>query len=139
MTVADPQLGVFDSVADAIGNTPLIRLNRVTEGITATVYLKLEYLNPFGSVKDRAARAMIDAAQPCESRAHWVPATWWWPSHRTRDATICPSTSTHGGWDAWVSMPRTPHPTSCRRPGCGRGGRGHSGGRTVGCDRGAGP
>lgn len=63
MTVADRQLGVFDSVADAIGNTPLIRLNRVTEGITATVYLKLEYLNPFGSVKDRAARAMIDAAE----------------------------------------------------------------------------
>ncbi|MGV9675816.1 PLP-dependent cysteine synthase family protein [Nocardia sp. NPDC003482] len=54
---------VFDSVAAAIGNTPLVRLNRITEGIAATVYLKLEYLNPLGSVKDRAALAMIEAAE----------------------------------------------------------------------------
>lgn len=56
-------LGVYDSIADAVGNTPLVRLNRVTEGIAATVYAKLEFLNPGGSVKDRAALAMIRAAE----------------------------------------------------------------------------
>ncbi|WP_406603445.1 PLP-dependent cysteine synthase family protein [Nocardia aurantia] len=55
--------GVYESIADAIGNTPLVRLNRVTEGLAATVYVKLEYLNPLGSVKDRAALSMIEAAE----------------------------------------------------------------------------
>ena len=69
MTILDPptvdaaSLGVYDSITDAIGNTPLVRLNRVTEGISATVYAKLEFLNPGGSVKDRAALAMIRAAE----------------------------------------------------------------------------
>ncbi|MGF0313918.1 pyridoxal-phosphate dependent enzyme [Rhodococcus sp. IEGM1428] len=52
-------LNVYESVADAIGHTPLVRLNRATEGIAAAVYAKLELLNPGGSVKDRAARQMI--------------------------------------------------------------------------------
>ncbi|MFE5643064.1 PLP-dependent cysteine synthase family protein [Rhodococcus sp. NPDC056516] len=56
-------VGVYDSVADAIGNTPLVKLNSVTDGAAATVYVKLEYLNPGGSVKDRAALAMIRAAE----------------------------------------------------------------------------
>lgn len=55
--------GVHDSIADAVGNTPLVRLNRITEGVEATVYAKLEFLNPGGSVKDRAALAMIRAAE----------------------------------------------------------------------------
>ena len=55
--------GVYESVADAIGNTPLVRLNSVTDGVAATVYVKLEYLNPGGSVKDRAALSMIRAAE----------------------------------------------------------------------------
>ncbi|MCU1647594.1 MAG: putative cystathionine beta-synthase [Nocardia sp.] len=64
MTTVSPRAaGVYDSFADAIGNTPLVRLNRVTGDITATVYVKLEYLNPGGSVKDRAARAMLLAAE----------------------------------------------------------------------------
>lgn len=45
-------LSVYESVADAIGHTPLVRLNRATEGIAAAVYAKLELLNPGGSVKD---------------------------------------------------------------------------------------
>ncbi|HEY0000624.1 MAG TPA: pyridoxal-phosphate dependent enzyme [Actinoplanes sp.] len=51
------------SVLDAVGNTPLIRLTRVTAGITAAVHLKAEFLNPGGSVKDRAALAMVRAAE----------------------------------------------------------------------------
>jgi cystathionine beta-synthase len=51
------------SVLDAIGDTPLIRLTRVTEGIAAPVHLKAEFLNPGGSVKDRAALAMVLAAE----------------------------------------------------------------------------
>jgi cystathionine beta-synthase len=51
------------SVIDAIGGTPLIRLTRVTEGIAAEVLLKAEFLNPGGSVKDRAALAMVRAAE----------------------------------------------------------------------------
>ena len=51
------------SVTDLIGGTPLVRLNRVTEGIGATVLAKVEFLNPGGSVKDRIARRIIDAAE----------------------------------------------------------------------------
>lgn len=51
------------SVTDLIGETPLIRLNRVTEGIGATVLAKAEFFNPGGSVKDRIARNIIDAAE----------------------------------------------------------------------------
>ncbi|MGW0324628.1 PLP-dependent cysteine synthase family protein [Nocardia sp. NPDC003183] len=54
---------VFDSIDQAIGHTPLVRLNRITDDIAATVYVKLEYLNPAGSVKDRAALFMLDAAE----------------------------------------------------------------------------
>ncbi len=52
-----------DSVVDLMGDTPLVRLNRVTEGIAATVLAKVEYLNPGGSVKDRIAVRMIEAAE----------------------------------------------------------------------------
>jgi cystathionine beta-synthase len=52
-----------NSVIDLIGNTPLVKLGRVTEGISATVLAKVEYLNPGGSVKDRIAVRMVDAAE----------------------------------------------------------------------------
>ncbi|WP_026532554.1 cystathionine beta-synthase [Arthrobacter sp. H41] len=52
-----------NSIVDLIGNTPLVKLNTVTEGIAATVLAKVEYLNPGGSVKDRIAAKMIDAAE----------------------------------------------------------------------------
>jgi cystathionine beta-synthase len=51
------------SVLDAVGNTPLIRLNRVTEGIPATICVKLEASNPGHSMKDRIARALIEDAE----------------------------------------------------------------------------
>ncbi|MDR7322706.1 MULTISPECIES: cystathionine beta-synthase [Catenuloplanes] len=53
----------YDTVVDLIGNTPLVRLNRVTEGIEATVLAKVEYMNPGGSVKDRIALRMVDDAE----------------------------------------------------------------------------
>lgn len=56
-------MAMYDSVLSAVGNTPLVRLNRLTEGISARVYVKLEYLNPGGSVKDRAARQMVEEAE----------------------------------------------------------------------------
>ena len=52
-----------ESVVDLIGNTPLVRLRRVSEGLAPTVLAKVEYFNPGGSVKDRIARRMIDAAE----------------------------------------------------------------------------
>jgi cystathionine beta-synthase len=53
----------YESIADLIGNTPLVRLQKVTAGIDATVLAKVEYFNPGGSVKDRIASRMIDAAE----------------------------------------------------------------------------
>jgi len=53
----------FEDVSHSIGNTPLVRLRRVTEGCVATVLGKLENQNPLWSVKDRIARAMIEAAE----------------------------------------------------------------------------
>lgn len=54
---------IAQNVTDLIGNTPLVRLNRVTAGIEGTVLAKLEYYNPAHSVKDRIAGAMVEAAE----------------------------------------------------------------------------
>ena len=54
---------IADTVLDLIGDTPLVKLHRVTEGVSATVLVKLEYLNPGGSAKDRIAVRIIDAAE----------------------------------------------------------------------------
>lgn len=54
---------IFDEITHCIGNTPLVRLRRITEGAVANVFGKLENFNPLWSVKDRIARAMIDAAE----------------------------------------------------------------------------
>ena len=53
----------YDNVVEIIGDTPLVKLNSVTEGISATVLAKVEYLNPGGSVKDRIALRMIEDAE----------------------------------------------------------------------------
>ncbi|MET0975858.1 MAG: cystathionine beta-synthase [Leifsonia sp.] len=52
-----------ETIVDLVGNTPLVKLHRVTDGIAATVLVKLEYLNPGGSAKDRIATRIIDAAE----------------------------------------------------------------------------
>ena len=54
---------IANNIAELVGNTPLVRLNRMAAGIDATIALKLEFFNPAHSVKDRIAVAMLDAAE----------------------------------------------------------------------------
>ncbi|WAH96750.1 cysteine synthase A [Arthrobacter sp. MMS18-M83] len=54
---------IYDDVTQLIGGTPLVRLNRLTEGLEATVAVKLEFYNPANSVKDRIGVAIVDAAE----------------------------------------------------------------------------
>ena len=56
-------MAIVNSITDLIGNTPLVELNRLTEGLSARVVVKLEYANPASSVKDRIALSMIDDAE----------------------------------------------------------------------------
>jgi cysteine synthase A len=54
---------IASEIGDTVGNTPLVLLRRLTSGLNARVLAKLEFFNPLGSVKDRIARSMIDAAE----------------------------------------------------------------------------
>ncbi|MDH6236449.1 cysteine synthase A [Cryobacterium sp. CG_9.6] len=54
---------IFSDITKAVGGTPLVKLNRLTAGLDATVLLKLEFYNPSSSVKDRIGVAIIDAAE----------------------------------------------------------------------------
>lgn len=58
---------IYDNVTEAVGRTPLVRLNRLTEGLDATVLAKLEFYNPAGSVKDRIGVAIVDAAEKADA------------------------------------------------------------------------
>lgn len=51
------------NVVETVGNTPLVKLNRIAEDLPATIYLKCEWFNPLASVKDRIAKSMIEAAE----------------------------------------------------------------------------
>lgn len=54
---------LYPSILDTVGNTPLVKLNRIAEGLAAEVYVKLEFFNPLSSVKDRIGKAMVEAAE----------------------------------------------------------------------------
>ena len=63
VNVPELKRGVLDSVVDAIGNTPIIKLNNLTKDLDVEVDVKMEAFNPTGSVKDRVAVAMIEDAE----------------------------------------------------------------------------
>ncbi|MDO5634137.1 MAG: cysteine synthase A [Micrococcus sp.] len=54
---------ILNNITEAVGNTPLVRLNRLSEGLPGTVAVKLEFYNPANSVKDRIGRSIVDAAE----------------------------------------------------------------------------
>src|SRR5215212_4947399 len=54
---------IYNNIVETVGRTPLVKLNRITDGLHATIAVKCEYFNPLGSVKDRIGMAMIDAAE----------------------------------------------------------------------------
>jgi len=63
LTSLEKQMPIAENITQLIGNTPLVRLRKVTDGAVADVVAKLESFNPAGSVKDRIGVAMIDAAE----------------------------------------------------------------------------
>ena len=63
VNIPELKRGVLDSVVDAIGNTPIVRLNNLTRNLNAEVDVKMESFNPTGSVKDRVAVSMIEDAE----------------------------------------------------------------------------
>src|ERR1700739_781719 len=54
---------IYNNIVETVGRTPLVRLNKVTAGLDATILLKCEFFNPLGSVKDRIGMSMIEAAE----------------------------------------------------------------------------
>jgi cysteine synthase A len=54
---------LYNNITEVVGNTPLVRLNRITDGAAGNVYAKLEFYNPTSSVKDRIGISMVDAAE----------------------------------------------------------------------------
>jgi cysteine synthase A len=54
---------IYNNIVETVGRTPLVRLNRVTAGLNATILLKCEFQNPLGSIKDRIGKSMIEAAE----------------------------------------------------------------------------
>ena len=54
---------LYNNITEVVGNTPLVRLNRITDGAAGNVYAKLEFYNPTASVKDRIGISMVDAAE----------------------------------------------------------------------------
>jgi cysteine synthase A len=54
---------IYNNIVETVGRTPLVKLNRITEGLPATILLKCEFFNPLGSVKDRIGMSMIEDAE----------------------------------------------------------------------------
>ena len=90
---------IYDNIADLIGNTPLVRINRIQENGAAELDVKLELFNPLSSVKDRIAISMINDARrrgrssPASPRS-WkrraaTPASAWRSSQQRRVTAAC--------------------------------------------------
>ena len=62
-TATEPKMRIAKDITQLIGNTPLVKLNKMSKGCAADIVLKLEFYNPLGSVKDRIGLAMIEAAE----------------------------------------------------------------------------
>ena len=77
----------FESIVDAIGDTPLVRLQTLSPNPEVTIWVKLEGENPSGSVKDRIARAMLDAAR---TTGRWRRVRRFWSPHRAIPAWRLP-------------------------------------------------
>ena len=56
-------MGIANSMADLVGSTPMVRLNNLTDGLRAGIFVKLEFFNPLSSIKDRIGKAMIEDAE----------------------------------------------------------------------------
>lgn len=56
-------MSIANNIVDTVGNTPLIKLNKVTEGLDCEIFLKAEFFNPLFSVKDRIGKSMVEAAE----------------------------------------------------------------------------
>ena len=54
---------IYNNIVETVGRTPLVKLNKVIDGVNATIALKCEFFNPLGSVKARIGMAMIEAAE----------------------------------------------------------------------------
>ena len=54
---------IYNNIVETVGRTPLVRLNKVTDGVPATILVKCEFFNPLGSVKDRIGMSMIEDAE----------------------------------------------------------------------------
>ncbi|EPR29837.1 Beta-cyano-L-alanine synthase [Geobacillus sp. WSUCF1] len=86
-----------NSITELIGDTPAVKLNRIVDEDSADVYLKLEFMNPGSSVKDRIALAMIEAAEKAgklkpgdtivERQAATLGSDWRW-SRRRKDIRL---------------------------------------------------
>jgi|GEM_PF-2334147 len=101
---------IYNDITELVGNTPLVRLRRVTEGAGADVVAKLEYFNPSHSVKDRIGVSMIDAA---EQAGLIKPDTILSPT------PSCSSPPPETPASAWPSSPppaATSSPWSCLKP-----------------------
>ena len=113
---------IYDNILETIGNTPLIRLNRLDKDLPGNVVIKAEFFNPANSVKDRIGKAIIDAAEAAgelKPGGTIVEAT----SGNTGIALALAGAAR--GYNVVLTMPDAPSwsscacdtpPTICRRP-----------------------